>query len=46
MTSRRSSGARGGAIPKEGTTEGVVPPDFSAWARRLIEELPEDHAQH
>ena len=42
MTSRRSAGARGEAIPKEVTTEGVVPPDFSAWARHLIDELPED----
>jgi DNA polymerase I-like protein with 3'-5' exonuclease and polymerase domains len=40
--SRRSSGARGRAIPKEGMTEGIVPPDFSAWATRLIDELPED----
>jgi hypothetical protein len=42
VTRRRSSVARGEAIPKEGTTEGVVPPDFSAWARHLIDELPED----
>jgi hypothetical protein len=42
VISRRSQGRRGGAIPKEGMTEGVEPLDFSEWARRLIDELPED----